>query len=259
MLSKILSVLAALSLAACETPSAKPPVSVEVDIESLVLGSPCAKHSFAHGQGQAPSGYLLGVAKNYQHALCHPNPDATRPLSNEPESVRDQTDALSWYASNFRAAGMETSPPIRKLYVLMLSHGMMESSGRWCCGRDTSADNTSAETAEAGIWQTSWDSHNGTGSAALMRVWNAPTQDCLLDTFKQGISSCPSVSKNWGVGVGVEFQQRSKVCPAFAADYVAVMLRVQRKHYGPINRKMADIAPECDDMFKQIEAVTVCE
>ena len=34
---------------------------------------------------------------------------------------------------------------------------MRESSGKYCEGRDKSADNTTAETAEAGLFQTSFN------------------------------------------------------------------------------------------------------
>jgi len=34
---------------------------------------------------------------------------------------------------------------------------MRESSGQYCCGRDTSEDNTTADTAEAGLFQMSWN------------------------------------------------------------------------------------------------------
>ena len=44
-------------------------------------------------------------------------------------------------ASNSRALGL----------------GMRESSGQYCCGRDTSEDNTTADTAEAGLFQMSWN------------------------------------------------------------------------------------------------------
>jgi hypothetical protein len=44
-----------------------------------------------------------------------------------------------------------------------------------------------------------------------------------------------------------------KQCPAFAAEYAAVALRHIRTHWGPINRKNAQISPEWDALLKKIQ------
>ena len=49
------------------------------------------------------------------------------------------------------------------------------------------------------------------------------------------------------------FQQLSKGCPAFAAEYAAIGLRNIRKHWGPINRREVEIVPECDAMLRQVQ------
>jgi hypothetical protein len=41
---------------------------------------------------------------------------------------------------------------LRPLFALMLGHGMRESSGRYCEGRDRSAENVASDTAEAGLF-----------------------------------------------------------------------------------------------------------
>ena len=46
---------------------------------------------------------------------------------------------------------------LRRLFVLLMGLGMRESSGQYCEGRDRSAHNTSADTAEAGLFQVSFD------------------------------------------------------------------------------------------------------
>ena len=69
-------------------------------------------------------------------------------------------DALTWYDDQLRAIGMGAATPLerlRRLFVLLLGLGMRESSGRFCEGRDRSANNTSADTAEAGLFQMSFD------------------------------------------------------------------------------------------------------
>jgi hypothetical protein len=56
-----------------------------------------------------------------------------------------------------RELGMDNSADgvdtLRHLFALQLGLGMRESSGQYCCGRDMSADNVSAETCEAGLFQ----------------------------------------------------------------------------------------------------------
>jgi len=69
-------------------------------------------------------------------------------------------DALTWYNDQFKAISMGAATPVerlRRLFVLLLGLGMRESSGRYCEGRDRSANNTGADTAEAGLFQMSFD------------------------------------------------------------------------------------------------------
>jgi hypothetical protein len=67
-------------------------------------------------------------------------------------------------------SGIDT---LRHLFVLMIGLGMRESSGRYCEGRDQSASNTSADTAEAGLFQTSWNARACcTLTGTILRQWN---------------------------------------------------------------------------------------
>jgi len=79
-----------------------------------------------------------------------------------PNSGNDNTDALSWYNSDFHAIGMSNAVAglntLRHLFVLLFGLGMRESSGNCFEGRDISASNTSSETAEAGLFQQSYNS-----------------------------------------------------------------------------------------------------
>jgi len=137
---------------------------------------------------------------------------------------------------------------------------MRESSGEHCVGRDASATNTSSDSAEAGAWQTSYDSH--TRSPELPKLFDkyrADTSGCLLSTFAEGVSCSASDWKNWGTGAdGLAYQKLNKECPAFAAEYAAVMLRVNggtKGHYGPLRTKAAEIRPECDEMLHEVQKV----
>ena len=105
--------------------------------------------------------------------------------------------------------------------------------------------------------ETSYDSH--TLSAELSKLFDKYQAGaaCHLDVFKQGVSCSSADWKNWGSGAGLTFQALEKECPAFAAEYAAVMLRVSGGsggHYGPLRTKAAEIRSECDGMLSQIEA-----
>ena len=142
---------------------------------------------------------------------------------------------------------------MRSLYTLGIGLGMRESSGKYCEGRDMSASNTSASTAEAGIFQTSYDSMSASAELSkLYAEYKADTSKCFLDTFKEGVSSCGN-SSIAGSGVGAEYQAFNKSCPSFAAEYAMVMLRVRRNHYGPINRQEAEVKTQCNQMLKSVQ------
>jgi hypothetical protein len=168
----------------------------------------------------------------------------------------DAKDALSWYNSNFKALGMSNEggrETLRHAYTLLIGLGMQESSGKHCCGKDASADNAKAETAEAGAFQTSYNSRL---ASPLLPPMIDKKEKCYLEVFSEGVSCGEANWKNWGEGKGREYQAKNKACPAFSADYAAIMLRVSggtRGHYGPLRTKRAEIIPACDYMLEQVE------
>ena len=142
---------------------------------------------------------------------------------------------------------------MRPLFVLLTGLGIRESSGRYCEGRDQSARNTSAKTAEAGLFQTSYNAQDGIPLLQTLfdQYRNNPVSG-YLEIFQEGVSPKRGEAENFGNGPGKEFQRLSKECPAFAAEFATVGLRNKRSHWWPINRKEAEIRPECDHMFKQV-------
>jgi hypothetical protein len=46
-----------------------------------------------------------------------------------------------------------------------------------------------------------------------------------------------------------------KSCPAFAVEAAAVGLRTIRTHWGPINRQEAELRPEPDSLFRQVQDI----
>jgi hypothetical protein len=146
---------------------------------------------------------------------------------------------------------------LRHLYALMLGSGMRESSGRHCEGRDQSATNTSSDTAEAGLFQTSWNAHSASDPefANLMAEYsssvNKPT--CYLSQFDDGVSCTSSEWSCYGSGDGYRFQLLCKECPAFAVETHGLTLRNLANHYGPIVRKEVELKSDADRMFMAVQ------
>jgi hypothetical protein len=102
---------------------------------------------------------IEGMALTYARVYCKFKAgNAVLADMAQPDSTNPAHDALSWYAPQFANAGMDNAvagaDTLRHLFVLLVGLGMQESSGRYSCGRDTTADNTGADTAEAGLFQT---------------------------------------------------------------------------------------------------------
>jgi hypothetical protein len=209
-------------------------------------------------RGVAPLGYIKGMTLVYARVYCKLKVGDPTVLQMAKAKTGDGTkDALAWYAQEFHNLRMDNSlagvDTLRHLFVLLIGLGMRESSGRYCEGRDRSASNTTADTAEAGLFQTSYNARSA--SPLLPQLYQQYSANPLgfIDIFKEGVRCRPSDLDNFGSGTGIEFQRLSKDCPAFAAEFAAVGLRTFRKHWGPINRKEVEIRPECDIMLLQIQ------
>lgn len=230
-------------------------------IKSLAASSSCASYSWSN-RGRAPLGYIKGVALTFAKGLCRQKEafDTPSGLVNVLTGAKSSSatkDALTHYQTQFAnlpiALNEAGSGPLRALYVLGLGLGMRESSGKYCEGWDRSAGSSRPSAAgEAGLFQTSLDSMGASSELSkLYAEYKKNPGKCLLDVFKQGVS-CSSMS-NLGTGAGAEYQAFNKACPAFATEYAMVMLRVARSHYGPINRKEAEVIPACHSLLKNIQ------
>jgi hypothetical protein len=210
-------------------------------------------------RGHAPSGYTEGMALAFATSYRKLKAmDSSAIEMAKANTGNADKDALSWYAGIFNDMGMpnERAGPdtLRHLYVLLLGLGMRESSGRHCEGRDMSATNTSSDTCEAGLFQTSYNAHSCSSEFdKLFNEYQSNEGTCYLDTFKQGVSCSSSEWDCYGSGNGYVFQELCKSCPTFAAETCAIVLRNLRQHYGPINRREAEIRTEADTMFHQVQ------
>jgi hypothetical protein len=241
---------------------AAPSASPRIDSDAIIaiVNKSAILNYLWHDRGIAPLAYIRGMALTFAQTYL-------RFKSGHPAAIEmakanthnDDHDAIAWYNSNFAALGMNNdhsgADTLRHLFVLMLGVGMRESSGRHCCGRDRSTSNTSADTAEAGLFQTSYNAHACHPTFdRVMDEFAANAGDGFLSVFSQGVS-CPSADwGNVGIGRGVDFQQLCKNKPAFAVESAAITLRNLRRHYGTVNRKEAELRKEADDMLREVQA-----
>ena len=139
----------------------------------------------------------------------------------------------------------------------MLGHGMRESSGRYCEGRDQAATNVQSDTAEAGLFQTSYNAHSASDPEFdnLMDEYSQSQNKatCYLSQFDDGVSCSSGEWECYGSGVGYTFQDLCKHCPAFAVETCALTLRNLCNHYGPIIRKETELRADADAMFKMVQ------
>jgi peptidoglycan hydrolase-like protein with peptidoglycan-binding domain len=249
-------------------PIAPPPVvilpptdkTLNEQIYDIVGKSAIAKYPWKN-RGVAPIGYINGMALSFSAMLTRLQAgDSSAIEMARADTHNDDKDALSWYRSNFTAKGMsnETAGPdtLRHLFVLMLGLGMRESSGHHCEGIDASAGASSqtADTAEAGLFQMSWNAH--TSSKEIDKLFDEYSSDqgaCFLSAFAEEVHCSTASWNNVGSGKGRDYQELAKNCPGFAVASAAVCLRNLRKHFGPINRKEAEIVTAADTMFADVQ------
>lgn len=217
------------------------PVSTytEADVMKIVKASSCSTYTWGN-RGRASEGYLKAVAMTYAGQVCSPSPSASNAVKGD-----KNLDVATHYPIE---ANLET------VYALLIGSGMRESSGRQCTGVDESASNYAANTAEAGLFQTSYNAF----LHPYIKVSDKAELEALMDSYLADNKSCYSwntcTTKNYGTGRGMEFQKLAKQCPAFSVRTHATMMRVLYRHYGPLINKAAELRPECVDMLTKIKA-----
>ena len=227
-------------------------------IKRIARDSAIADYSW-DDRGVAPVGYTQGMAlafgQTYRKLLAD-HPAAVLMARARTDSDKD---ALDIYRDEYDELGMsnETSGPdtLRHLYALMLGHGMRESSGKHCEGRDQSADNVESDTAEAGLFQTSYNasSANEPEFDDLMDEYLRGESPGYLDAFAEDVTCGAEDWDNYGSGRGEDFQRLCKEVPAFAVESCGLTLRSLANHYGPIIRMETELRKDADRMFKAIQ------
>ncbi len=227
-------------------------------ISQVAAASAIASYSWMN-RGRAPAGYIKGMAVSYARVYCDLGRGGPAALEMAKATTDDPSrDALKHYEEIFRQAAMDNTrngaDTLRHLFTLLLGLGMRESSGRHCEGRDRSANNTNSETAEAGLFQTSFNARRANPLLPrLFADFRANPAPGYLDFFQEGVRCSEANLENCGEGDGRDFQKLSKECPFFAVQFAAIGLRNLRMHWGPINRREAEVRPEADALFKQVQ------
>ena len=212
-------------------------------------------------RGTAPVGYMQGMACAFAQSYRKLKQGHMAALTMASARTNSDKDALNIYKMAFNALGMSNEQDgidtLRHLYALMLGSGMRESSGRHCEGRDQSATNTSSDTAEAGLFQTSWNAHGASDPefSNLVTEYQKPENaaTCYLSQFDDGVSCTSSEWDCYGSGSGYAFQSLCKSCPAFAVETHGLTLRNLANHYGPIIRKETELKSDSDRMFQAVQ------
>jgi hypothetical protein len=235
-------------------------VEQQEDIKDIAQNSRISHYSW-EDRGTAPIGYIQGMALAFAQTYLKLKADHPAALEMAKARTNSDKDALNVYKADYTKLGMSNEmdgvDTLRHLYVLMLGSGMRESSGRYCEGRDMSASNVSSDTAEAGLFQTSYNAHSASDPEFdnLMVEYSLPENraTCYLEAFRKNVSCSESDWDCYGSGPGYQFQKLCKECPAFAVETHGLTLRNLCNHYGPIVRHEVELVRDADLMFREVQ------
>jgi len=238
------------------------PEELEQQISAIAIASPVADYPW-RDRGVAPPGYIQGMAVAYATVVLKWLSGDSGPTEMARAASDDaETDALAWYADVFDDYDMDNSrdglDTLRHLFVLLLGLGMRESSGQHCCGRDMSADNVEPDTCEAGLFQMSWNMRSASDQMQILfdQFDQASLAQGYIRIFERGVICSGSDWQCYGKGTsGYRYQQLAKDKPQFAVETAAIGLRNRRQHWGPINRFEAEVLPEADELFAEVQAL----
>jgi len=228
------------------------------DITRLAANSALARRRLA------PLGYVKGMAVMFaavQRKLAQGDPAALEMA--KPATSDTNRDALAHYAAEFAALGLRNDrggvETLRHLFVLMFGLGLRESSGRYCEGydREPNRNRLTSETAEAGLFQMSWDARSiSPFIKPLCDEYSRAGGGGYKSIFAEGVTPKPKDLETVGSGEGAAFQQMMKEMPGLAVETAAVGLRKNggaTGHWGPIRRHEAKLFPEADDLLQQVQ------
>lgn len=232
-------------------------------IVAAAAASDLAHYSWS-GRGPAPGGFIGGIAITFGTMLRKLAARDSAALAMV-RIVNGKPDVFDHYEEVLTAAGMVTrgAPDIdrlRILFVILVGLAGRESSFGVDIGRDKSASNTTADTAEAGTWQQSRDSFAASGDPELPKLFAAyvgSEPDAVDAIFKRGIKTLSGALENFGEpeSEGYKFQELLKKRPSIAALFAAVGMRTDYPHWGPLKERAAEVISEADALFRQVQEI----
>jgi len=218
-------------------------------------------------RGHMPPGYLPGLALSFAYAMrAFEEGDDAATVMSKAQGTSTSKDALAWYEKEFSKLGMSNKKAgldtLRHLFVMIIGLGPRESSGRYCEGRDLSADNVGSETCEAGLFQTSWNIKAASSAIAplLNDFWENPNG--FLPEFKENVTATANNLNSFGSGDGVRYQWLSRFAPLFHTMVTAVGMRTlggEDGHWGPIRRREVLLKKEADTLLKAVQDLVEAE
>jgi hypothetical protein len=213
-------------------------------------------------RGKAPDGYYAGMSKTFALAILRyqAGDAACRVMAQKAGSA--SSDALAYYSAEFAAKGMHNNvaglDTLRHLFVMQVGLGMRESSGNSWEGRDMSASNVQSETAEAGLFQTSWNiSSFAPNEIKGLLAEYRQNPNGFQPTFGRECEPTPDNLDLYGSGDGAKYQWLSRYAPAFTSLVTGVGMRKAYSHWGPIKRKEVEIKTEVDRLLSDVQALTL--
>jgi DNA-binding transcriptional regulator YbjK len=212
------------------------------------------------------NGMILSFAQNQCQLLKQPafagNSYEGR-LSQPSDASSQKSDTLGHYIKRSDGSWLRSVDPLVANYALMFPLGMLESSGKFRDGIDRlTSSSKPGEEVEAGLFQVSMNSTN-LGSPRLRSLYAGLMQkyqngndqrSCMADVFSMGLPKNPP-TQNFGNPEHVAFQDAMKKCPALAVDYMALLLRTNHRHNGPLNRYEAKPRQACVNALNAVKEV----
>jgi uncharacterized protein (TIGR02594 family) len=243
-------------------PPAPPPGALTLEQEraicEIAIRSKIASYNWDE-RGVAPTGWIQGMALSFAQSYKKLNANHIAVIEMSKARTNSEKDALLLYRADFTKLGMSNehagADVLRHLYALLLGHGMRESSGEHCCGRDQSAENYDSNTCEAGAFQTSYNAAGASNPEFdyLMDEYLRGKSPGFLEAFSEDVTCSSSDWESYGSGRGKEFQDLCKNAPAFAAESCGLTLRNLCNHYGPIIRHETELRADADVMFMEVQ------
>ncbi|MGV2387762.1 MAG UNVERIFIED_CONTAM: hypothetical protein LVR29_03695 [Microcystis novacekii LVE1205-3] len=154
---------------------------------------------------------------------------------------------------NNSVAGVDT---LRHLFVLLIGlRNARKFRKTHCEGRDRSASNTTAETAEAGLFQTSYNArHAHTLLPQLFEQYLANSSG-FIEIFEKGVTCPPQDWENYERGERERISTLVQNLSNFCHRICRYWLKKSTENIGQINHLEAEIRPEADALLQEVQKI----